>query len=227
MKGSAVLIVIAVLAWGCDGETPSDVDGGVRADGGTGPGIDGGGTPDTDGGGTPGTDGGGTPGTDAGAPVTACSAVGLELIDLVNAYRADNGLPAIPASPSLCVVSSAHTRDLADHSPHTAPGGCNMHSWSDQGDWSPCCYTPDHAEAQCMWDKPRELTDYPGNGYENAYRGSSDPAAALAGWMSSPGHNDVILNRGIWASQPWRALGADVHDGFAVLWFGREVDPAR
>jgi len=223
MRGALfIVIVVALCAWGCDGEVSGDGDaGGARADGGA-P-IDGGGTP-IDGGGTP-IDSGGTT-VDAGAPVTGCSAVGLELIELVNAYRAENGLPAIPASPSLCIVSSAHTRDLADHSPHTAPG-CNLHSWSDQGEWSACCYTSDHARASCMWDKPRELTTYPGNGYENAYRGSSDPAAALAGWMGSPGHNDVILNRGTWSSQPWRALGADVHSGFAVLWFGREVDPAR
>jgi len=77
-----------------------------------------------------------------------------------------------------------------------------------------------------MWDKPRELTDYPGNGYENAYRGSNDPRAALAGWMGSTGHNEVILNRGIWATHPWNALGADIHEGYAVLWFGRENDPA-
>ncbi|HEY8429041.1 MAG TPA: CAP domain-containing protein, partial [Sandaracinaceae bacterium] len=163
---------------------------------------------------------------DSGGPAPAgCTAVGLELIELVNAYRADNGLPAIPASPSLCTVAAAHTRDLAENAPHTEPG-CNLHSWSDRGSWTPCCYTPDHAAAQCMWDKPRELTEYPGNGYENAFAGRNDPQSALMGWQSSPAHDDVILNRGIWADRPWRALGADVHGGFAVLWFGHEDDPA-
>lgn len=176
-----------------------------------------------------GCDGGATPGADAGpdasAPVTTCSAVALELIELVNVYRGENGLPAIPASSSLCDVAAAHTHDLADNAPHTEPG-CNLHSWSDQGSWTPCCYTPDHAAAQCMWDKPRELTDYPGNGFENAYAGSNDPVAALDAWKGSPGHNAVILNQDIWADQTWRALGADVHGGFAVLWFGAESDPA-
>ncbi len=162
--------------------------------------------------------------TDTGGP-EGCTADALELVDLVNAYRAENGLPAIPASPSLCTVATTHVHDLADNGPHLQPGGCNLHSWSDQGSWSPCCYTPDHAQAQCMWDKPSELSVYPGYGYENAASGVSSPAQGLAAWKSSPPHNEVILNLGIWANHPWQALGADVHQGFSVLWFGEQVDP--
>jgi hypothetical protein len=156
-----------------------------------------------------------------------CSPDALELIALVNDYRAENALPAIPASPSLCTVATAHVNDLFDNSPHTQPGGCNLHSWSDQGPWTACCYTPDHAQAQCMWDKPGELTIYTGNGYENAAAGVGSPAQALALWQSSQPHNEVILNLGIWAGYPWQALGADVYQGYAVLWFGAEADPAR
>lgn len=158
--------------------------------------------------------------------VEGCSADALALIDLVNAYRADNDLPAIPASPSLCTVATSHVHDLVDNAPHTQPGGCNLHSWSDQGPWSACCYTPDHAQAQCMWDKPSELTVYPGYGYENAASGVGSPAQALQLWQSSQPHNEVILNLGIWADHPWGALGADVYQGFAVLWFGEQADPA-
>ena len=165
------------------------------------------------------------PRPDASVNPEGCSEVGLEIIRLVNAYRAENGLPAIAASPSLCTVAAVHTRDLVDNAPH-APSECNLHSWSNAGSWSPCCYTRDHAEARCMWDKPRELTRYPGNGYENAVSGTSDPARALSSWQGSSGHNAVILNQGIWEGMTWRALGAAGHDGFAVLWFGSEVDPA-
>lgn len=232
----ALLLAVALSVMGC-----GDDDGGLAADGG-GPGVDagtgggedagGGGATDAgatgeDAGGGGATDAGGGGATDAGgpAPVEGCTEVGLELIGLVNAYRRDNGLPDIPASPSLCTVAATHTRDLADNSPHG--GECNLHSWSDAGDWSACCYTSDHARASCMWDKPRELTDYPGNGYENSYAGSSDPASALAAWQRSGGHNAVILNEGSWAGMTWRALGADVHEGYAVLWFGAQDDPAR
>ena len=165
-----------------------------------------------------------TPSPDGSVPPDGCSEVGLEIIRLVNAYRVENGLTAIPASPSLCTVASVHTRDLVDNAPHSS-SECNLHSWSNAGSWSPCCYTRDHAEARCMWDKPRELTSYPGNGYENAVSGTSDPARALASWRGSSGHNAVILNQGIWESRTWRALGAAGHDGYAVLWFGSEVDP--
>ena len=154
-----------------------------------------------------------------------CSEVGVELIRLVNAYRNDNGLRDVPASPSLCTVASIHTRDLSENAPHANPD-CNLHSWSDQGSWSACCYTADHAQGECMWRKPRELTVYPGSGYENAAGGVGSPAAALSGWQRSSGHNAVILNEGIWARQAWRAVGADVFGGYAVLWFGSEADPA-
>lgn len=161
-----------------------------------------------------------------GMGVSECTAPELELIDLVNAYRADNGLPAIPASPSLCVVGHTHAVDLATNAPHAQPG-CNLHSWSDAGAWTPCCYTADHAQAECMWMKPTELTVYPGTGYENAAGGGGaiTPQQALELWQNSAGHNAVILNQGIWADLSWGALGAGIDQGYAVLWFGEEADP--
>jgi uncharacterized protein YkwD len=79
-----------------------------------------------------------------------------------------------------------------------------------------------------MWGKPGELTVYPGNGYENAYGGGGNttPAAAVDGWKNSPAHNEVMLNNGIWANYPWGAMGAGLYQGYAVVWFGVEPDPA-
>lgn len=168
------------------------------------------------------------PGTPDAATVTGCSANAIELIGLVNEYRAENGLAAIAASPSLCLVGDTHANDIVDNSPDV--GACNLHSWSDQGSWGACCYTPDHAEAQCMWDKPRELTTYTGNGYENSAStgGTMTPAQALSQWKSSPGHNAVILNQApTWNGITWRALGAGFKNGHANLWFGSVVDPAN
>lgn len=163
--------------------------------------------------------------TSGGVVPEGCTAEAEELIALVNAYRAEKGLAAIPASPSLCTVGQTHVVDLQVNAPHTEPG-CNLHSWSDQGSWSPCCYTPDHAQAMCMWVKPQELTVYPGFGYENAASGVGSPSQALDAWKASGPHNDVILNQGIWADHPWMAVGAGLHEGYAVLWFGEESDPA-
>jgi Cysteine-rich secretory protein family len=148
----------------------------------------------------------------------------VALIAEINQYRMSNGLAAIPASSSLCIVADNHVNDLRDNAPRT-PQNCNLHSWSDQGSWSACCYTPDHAQAQCMWDKPGELTNYNSNGYEISYSGSNSPQSAVSGWSNSSGHNNVILNLDIWANQQWGAVGAAQHDGFAHVWFGTASDP--
>lgn len=155
-----------------------------------------------------------------------CTPEGEQIVALINAYRTENGKPAVPLSPSLCTVGQTHVIDLADNAPHQV-GNCNLHSWSDQGPWVECCYTSDHANAACMWSKPGELTVYPGNGYENAYGGGGNvsPAQAVDGWKNSPGHNDVMLNQGIWVNYPWGAMGAGLYQGYAVVWFGEQTDP--
>ncbi|MCA9710335.1 MAG: hypothetical protein KDK70_31135 [Myxococcales bacterium] len=156
-----------------------------------------------------------------------CSAEEAELVELVNLYRAEHGLPAVPLSPSLCIVGHTHAEDLAIEQPQMAGPECNLHSWSDAGPWTPCCYTPDHAQAECMWQKPAELTSYPGFGYENSASGGGmlTPAEALDIWQNSPPHDAVILNEGTWADHPWGAVGAGMFQGYAVLWFGEEPDP--
>lgn len=151
----------------------------------------------------------------------------MQLYELLNEYRTRNGLPAISLSTSLTHVAQTHAGDLAEH--YTG-GSCNLHSWSEGGAWSSCCYTPDHAQAQCMWDKPVELTDYPGMGFEIAFGGSggyiATAANALSAWKSSSGHNAVILSQGTWSSFPWKAVGVGIHQGYAVAWFGQVVDPS-
>ena len=150
------------------------------------------------------------------------------LAQLVNEYRQANNLEPIPVTASLTAVAQWHVWDLDVNHPHG--GDCNMHSWSDGALWTPVCYTPDHAQASGMWDKPREITGntYSGNGFEIAYWSSwpATPADALSGWQDSPGHNDVILNAGIWQNlDPWPAMGVGMRDGFAVIWFGDLPDP--
>ncbi len=145
------------------------------------------------------------------------------LYELIMEYRLEKNLPEIPLSPSLTIVAQAHVRDLAENEPNK--GRCNLHSWSNKGNWKGCCYTSDHARASCMWDKPSELTDYPGKGYEISYMGyGRDMAAdALEGWQSSHGHHRVIINQPPWTT-PWNAIGIGIYKNFAVVWFGREED---
>jgi len=146
------------------------------------------------------------------------------LYRLLMEYRRSKGLPPIPLSPSLSFVARAHVRDLQGHPPS---GKCNGHSWSADGPWTPCCYTDDQARAQCMWDKPKELTRYPGNGYEISawYSAQQDPETALSSWKASPLHNAVIVNSGVWARIRWKAVGVGIYGSYAVVWFGEEDDP--
>lgn len=109
--------------------------------------------------------------------------------------------------------------------------GCNAHSWSANGKWSACCYTPDHAQAQCMWSKPRELTSYLGNGYEIACGSNICCSSfimtaeyAINSWKLSPNHNVIILNEWIWSKIEWNAIGIGMFKGFVSVWFGSEID---
>jgi uncharacterized protein YkwD len=149
-------------------------------------------------------------------------AQGNPVFDVINRYRLSRGLPAIAFSPSLTTVAQNHLRDLEMN--HPDRGNCNMHSWSSQGPWSPCCYTPDHAASSCMWVKPREMTTYHGEGFEIAAWQSDRLTAeqALESWKTSPGHHNVIINQGTWAGESWQALGAAMSNHYALAWFGRD-----
>lgn len=153
------------------------------------------------------------------------SAPADRLAHLINAFRLSQGLPEISISPRLTQVAQAHVQDLEQARP---AGQCNGHSWSAAGPWSACCYTADHAQAQCMWDKPREITRsaYPGPGFEIVFwaSGQATPEKALERWKVSNGHRDVILSRGVWSRTPWQAMGTAVSAHHAVVWFGESPD---
>ena len=151
-----------------------------------------------------------------------------KLYEKIMEYRAGKGLGLIPLSGSLTIVAQAHVKDLKNNNPTN--NLCNMHSWSSNGSWSSCCYTSDHKQASCMWNKPKELTSYLGSGYEIAH-GSSNARItaedALNGWKNSSGHNAVIINQGIWTNKIWKAIGIGITDGYAVVWFGEDLDYAE
>ena len=162
-------------------------------------------------------------------PETCFTQTEKELFRLINEYRSQKGLPEVKLSVSLCYVARTHAQDQTENFKNG--GRCNMHSWSDNGKWSSCCYTPDHKKSQCMWDKPRELTNYEGDGFEisywSTYQFETPEAQAkdiLNGWKKSPGHNDVIMNKGIWKAETWNAIGIGVYGEYANVWFGEKED---
>ncbi len=147
------------------------------------------------------------------------------LTKTINDYRKQMGLSEIAMSSALNKVAQEHVKDLAENKPHEKDGDCNLHSWSDQTKRaSECCYTSNHAQAACMWNKPRELTSYDGKGYEIAAGGVNSPEEALCEWTTSTMHHAVIINRGMWRDVDWNAMGAAVYKGYAVVWFGREEE---
>ena len=147
-----------------------------------------------------------------------------QLYELIMDYRKSMNLPSIPLSESLTYVAQTHSLDLVENRPDQ--GKCNLHSWSEKGKWTACCYTSDHAEASCMWNKPKEISNYVYHGYEISCVGMStlSPKEALDIWISSPPHYEVIINKGIW-NDPWKAIGIGMHEGYATVWFGHYPEP--
>jgi hypothetical protein len=162
-------------------------------------------------------------------PVVTLSEAEMEVFRVINDYRMSLGLPRIPLSLSLTFVAQNHAFDLAENNPVT--DRCNLHSWSSEGSWKGCCYTDDHKQAKCMWEKPSELTNYTGNGYEIAFWttkvfGDQKEIAvdALEVWKNSQPHHEVIINRGIWKQVSWMAMGVGIYKGYVLVWFGEEKD---
>ena len=160
----------------------------------------------------------------AGPALVQASAAEETLYRLIMDYRKSKGLPSIPLSKSLTYVAKLHVRDLDTHA--FAPPA-NKHSWSGDGPWKSVNYTPDHAQAQLMWDKPSELTRYQGSGFEIATTqpGGATAQNALTSWKASKLHNAVMVNANVWETISWQAIGVGIYRDHAVVWFGRDVDP--
>ncbi len=152
-----------------------------------------------------------------------------ELATLINEYRESLGLKPFTISRSLTTVARAHVIDSNNYSPSQGVDQrgvkCNLHSWSSNGSWSPVCYTSDHQYAKQMWDKPRELTSYNGNGYEiSASSMDISPSIAFEMWKHSTGHNNVIIGAGSWSTLT--VMGVGINGKHAHVWFGKEPDNA-
>ncbi|MGK7390882.1 MAG: CAP domain-containing protein [Candidatus Cyclobacteriaceae bacterium M2_1C_046] len=160
-------------------------------------------------------------------PADCISSEEKKLYEMINAYRKEQKLAPIPLSAALSLVARTHAKDLVENYEFDRNNKCNPHSWSDEGNWSSCCYTNDHSEAECMWKKPMEIAGYPGYGYEIAYYQSSgaNPEMALKGWKVSKSHDPIISNKGMWKKITWNAIGVGIYGEYAVVWFGELNDP--
>ncbi|MFA7605310.1 MAG: hypothetical protein WCY08_01860 [Rhodocyclaceae bacterium] len=143
------------------------------------------------------------------------------LAEIINQYRAFHQLDSLAESPTLHRVALAHVTDLQRSG--VFAGECNLHSWSDQGPWTPCCYSRDHAKSACMLNKPAEFSNgrFNAPGYEIAtvHGLGMSPARALRHWLHSDAHHDVLLNRNQWTDVRWKSIGAAISENYAVVWF--------
>ncbi|WP_051052838.1 CAP domain-containing protein [Fulvivirga imtechensis] len=168
--------------------------------------------------------------TDTSSDTDVClSTEEQTLYELINEYRKKKKLVPIPFSAKLTKVAQVHAKDLADYYNFDPNNECNPHSWSKNGFWSSCCYTNDHKEAQCMWNKPREIAGYDGPGYEIAYYSSAGASAqeGLQGWQKSPSHNPLLINSGMWKQVEWQGVGIGIYKEYAVVWFGTLKDDSK
>lgn len=147
-----------------------------------------------------------------------------QLFEAINSYREGRGLPAVPFSTALSKVAKAHARDLMEN--YEPSKRCNLHSWSDKGAWTDCCYRDNHKNPECMWDKPKEIAGYDSPGYEIAYWHSAEarPSHALEVWIKSPGHHAVLANLPPFKTATWKAMGVGIYKQYAVVWFGEMED---
>ena len=148
----------------------------------------------------------------------------------INAYRESLGLQKLSFSKSLTTVARTHVADANAYNPKDQVDARgvqgNLHSWSSHGNWTPVVYTDDHMYASAMWSKPRELTSYQGNGYENSAWSSGllTPEKALNLWQHSAGHNAVMTTQGAWSGL--KTMGVGIDGNYAFVWFGKDADPA-
>ena len=151
-----------------------------------------------------------------------------KLYYMINAYRESLGLPKLSFSKSLTEVARAHVRDSNTYTPENQVDSRgikgNLHSWSGNGSWTPVVYTSDHYYMYDMWSKPREITNYTGNGYEISASGRRiSPETALDLWKDSPGHNQVMATTGMWSDL--KTMGVSIDGHYAHVWFGSDADP--
>ena len=170
--------------------------------------------------------------------IEALKAIGLtekeaKLYYMINAYRESLGLPKLSFSKSLTEVARAHVRDSNTYTPENQVDSRgikgNLHSWSGNGSWTPVVYTSDHYYMYDMWSKPREITNYTGNGYEISSwsSGMISPERALNLCKNSPGHNSIMTTQ-ITGDADWsdlKTMGVSIDGHYAHVWFGSDADP--
>jgi hypothetical protein len=140
----------------------------------------------------------------------------MAIYNAIMEFRATYGLPKIPWCNDLNIVAATHVEDLTRNPPKPP---CMCSSWSKSSKWRECCWDA-NTDGLCSTSKPRELTNYMGNGYELT-SGDMTPEDTVDMWKRSPGTYEVLINKGGWAA-PWKAIGIATNDQWQSAWFGND-----
>jgi|FLOH01.1.fsa_nt_gi hypothetical protein len=146
------------------------------------------------------------------------------LFENINLLRDDYGMSKLQLSASLSYVANLHVNDLLTNNPDTSV--CNLSSWSNKGDWTPCCYTKYLHNPDCMWDKPKELTPYSFRGYElvTFFEEDFNVDSITNLWSDSKETLDMILMRGNYDNKKWICAGVGINENYVSIWFGQRKD---
>ena len=142
------------------------------------------------------------------------------LAQSINQARIAKGLPEVPLSRSLCYVADVHAKDLYFF--HKGSGNCSLHSWSDKGRWTGCCYENSKTDGRCMHNKPSELTDYSGLGFELVYWDNTANCSknALSVWAKNESTSSMWFNNKYYEIYDWNAMGVSIFKSYVIVWFG-------
>merc|ERR1712110_925119 len=144
-----------------------------------------------------------------------------DLEALVNRERGSSGLRPLHCDANMRWVAYQHLDDADEGAQQNLAWGdeCNLHSWLVK---FPCCYTSDHANGKCVWNKPLQLSGWDDRtGFEiSAWRSDKMSATqAINQWRGSFGHYDVIMGRSGW--DDLKTVGCGYRNNHAHCWFAK------
>ena len=150
-----------------------------------------------------------------------------KLFERINTLLGEYDKKPVKLSASLSYVAKLHVADLINNHPDTSV--CNLSSWSDQGDWTPCCHNQYVPQQDCMWDKPKELTTYPYRGYElvGFYEDEFTVDSVIGLWSQSKQVLDMLLAQGNFSEKKWICMGVGINEHYVSLWFGQRPDKVK
>jgi len=148
------------------------------------------------------------------------------LFDKINQLLQEYSMKPLKLSASLSYVAKIHVDDLLNNKPDTSV--CNLSSWSDKGNWTACCYNPYVLNQDCMWDKPKELTNYPFRGYEVAgyFEETFTADSVIDLWSREKEVINMLTAEGAYSKKNWVCMGIGMNKNYVSVWFGQRADAA-